>query len=104
MRRRFPPLPARVNRSTGATRVSRGRMIAGAFGLRKDPFRITPDPQFFFAGAQMRSALEELASALLGRRGLVLVLGDSGTGKTTLLRKMEADLEAAGSIAIIITQ
>ena len=79
-------------------------MIVGAFGLRKDPFRITPDPQFFFAGAKMRPALEELAAALLGRRGLVLVLGDSGTGKTTLLRKMEADLEAAGSIAIIVTQ
>src|SRR5512145_217111 len=79
-------------------------MIVGAFGLKKDPFRITPDPQFFFVGATMRPGLDELAAALIGRRGLLLVLGDSGTGKTTLLRKMEADLEDAGSIALIVTQ
>ena len=59
-----------------------------ALGLEKEPFSTSPDPQFFFHSASHTTALKRLEIAIRLRRGLCIVLGDVGTGKTTLSRTL----------------
>ena len=54
--------------------------------LKKEPFSTTPDPEFFYRSRQHQDALDRLEIALRLRRGLNLVIGDVGSGKTTLAR------------------
>jgi general secretion pathway protein A len=60
-------------------------MYQDSFGLRKQPFSLTPDPAFLFLTEQHRAALAGLTCAILQRKGLSVMTGDAGTGKTTLL-------------------
>ena len=57
-------------------------------GLDTEPFSTSPDPEFFYQSKEHKSALYRLRVAIELRRGLSLVLGDVGTGKTTLSRKL----------------
>jgi general secretion pathway protein A len=59
-----------------------------SLGLDKEPFSTSPDPQFFYLSSSHNTALKRLEIALRLRRGLCLVLGDVGTGKTTLSRTL----------------
>lgn len=56
--------------------------------LNKEPFSTSPDPAFFFHSSAHRTVLHRLEIALRLRRGLSLILGDVGTGKTTLSRTL----------------
>src|SRR5712692_4216442 len=58
------------------------------FGLRTEPFSMTPDPAFLFLTAGHREALAGLTYAILSRKGFVVLTGEVGTGKTTLLSRM----------------
>jgi general secretion pathway protein A len=58
------------------------------FGLQRHPFNMTPDPAVLFLTAQHREALTGLTYAILGRKGFVILTGDAGTGKTTLLSRV----------------
>src|SRR5260370_20045216 len=62
--------------------------IVMTFGLRKNPFSMTPDPAFLFLTEQHREALVSLTYALLERKGFALLTGDAGTGQTTLLTRL----------------
>jgi general secretion pathway protein A len=57
-------------------------------GLTKEPFSTSPDPEFFFRSLSHVTALKRLEIAIRLRRGLSLVIGDVGVGKTTLLRTL----------------
>lgn len=57
-------------------------------GLENEPFSTSPDPQFFYHSANHHAALKRLEIAVRLRRGLCLILGDVGTGKTTLSRTL----------------
>lgn len=57
-------------------------------GLDKEPFSTSPDPNFFFESSEHRAALMRLVVEIRLKRGLSVVLGDVGTGKTTLSRKL----------------
>ena len=57
-------------------------------GLNKEPFSTSPDPDFFYESAEHRAALTRLLIEIRLRRGLSVILGDVGTGKTTLSRKL----------------
>lgn len=59
-----------------------------ALGLEKEPFSTSPDPQFFYHSTSHNTALKRLEIAVRLRRGLSLILGDIGTGKTTLSRTL----------------
>ncbi|MCM8780594.1 MAG: AAA family ATPase [Candidatus Omnitrophica bacterium] len=57
-------------------------------GLSREPFSTSPDPEFFYLSASHETALKRLEIAIRLRRGLSLILGDVGTGKTTLSRTL----------------
>ncbi len=59
-----------------------------ALSLEKEPFSTSPDPAFFFRSQSHESALNRLEITIRLRRGLSVVLGDVGTGKTTLSRTL----------------
>src|SRR5215207_9484319 len=55
------------------------------FGLRELPFELTPNPKFLFLSAQHREALSTLEYGLLSAKGITALIGEAGTGKTTLI-------------------
>jgi type II secretory pathway predicted ATPase ExeA len=57
-------------------------------GLDREPFSTSPDPAFFYQSEKHRAALANLIIEFRLKRGLSVVLGDIGTGKTTLGRKL----------------
>ena len=63
-------------------------MYEDFFGLQKDPFVLTPDPDFLFLTDAHRDALAALSYSILHYRGFMVLTGDAGTGKTTLLRSI----------------
>ncbi|MBU0759794.1 MAG: AAA family ATPase [Candidatus Omnitrophica bacterium] len=56
--------------------------------LNKEPFSTSPDPYFLYPSMSHRQALQRLEIAIRLKRGLSLILGDVGTGKTTLARTL----------------
>jgi general secretion pathway protein A len=64
------------------------------YGLNDQPFAITTDPKFFYFSGSHQQAYSELLNGLRRREGILLVTGETGTGKTTLCR---AVLESLGS-------
>jgi len=58
------------------------------FGLREDPFRVNPDPRYLFLTPSAQEALAGLAYGVQSRSGIILLTGEVGTGKTTLLHKL----------------
>jgi general secretion pathway protein A len=60
-------------------------MYQDYFGLTDLPFRVTPEPQFLFSNPAHRNAYAALREGINSRRGLIVITGEIGTGKTTLL-------------------
>jgi general secretion pathway protein A len=56
--------------------------------FHKEPFSNSPDPEFFYHSRQHLECLQKLELSLLLRRGLNVIIGDVGTGKTTLCRQL----------------
>src|SRR5262249_20852153 len=63
-------------------------MYRAFFGLGEAPFRITPDPRFLHHDPVVEAALQTITTAIAERAGLVLLVGEVGTGKTTLVRHL----------------
>ena len=61
-------------------------MYKSFFGLRALPFGASPDPRFLFLRPQIQEALACLQYGIAARKGFVVMTGEVGTGKTTLLR------------------
>jgi general secretion pathway protein A len=55
------------------------------YGLRELPFELTPNPQYLFLTGRHRGVLCNLQYGITGRRGITLLTGEAGTGKTTLV-------------------
>jgi general secretion pathway protein A len=60
-------------------------MYQDFYGLKSRPFDLTPDPRFLLMTAKHREALSTLQYAISGHKGVALVVGEAGTGKTTLI-------------------
>jgi general secretion pathway protein A len=60
--------------------------------FKKEPFSNSPEPEFFFQSPKQITCLQKLELAIRLRRGLNVVIGDIGTGKTTLCRKLIQEL------------
>lgn len=63
-------------------------MYKAYFDLSKEPFSMTPDPGLLFMTASHREAVAGLTYAILQRKGFIALLGDAGTGKTTLVARV----------------
>jgi general secretion pathway protein A len=61
-------------------------MYAQYYGLEERPFDLSPNPRFLFLSGKHREALSHLRYGLTGRPGLTVLVGEAGTGKTTLVR------------------
>ncbi len=68
------------------------RMYLAFHGLHERPFTQTPDPRFLYWNEGYREALASLRYGIQQRKGFVALIGEAGTGKTTLLRKLLDDL------------
>jgi len=69
-------------------------------GLDREPFSTSPDPAFFFLSEEHKAALYRLQVAISLKRGLCVLLGDVGTGKTTLGRKLSQALAADEQVVL----
>jgi general secretion pathway protein A len=58
------------------------------FGLRESPFNVNPDPRYLFLTRQTQEALAGLTYGIQNRKGFILLTGEVGTGKTTLLNRL----------------
>jgi len=65
------------------------------FGLREDPFAPTADPTYFYATREHRECLFRLWNSIDARLGIGVILGNYGTGKTALLRKLLVGMAAS---------
>lgn len=72
------------------------------FGLVKDPFNMTPDPELLFMTEQHREALAGVAYSILDRKGFAVLTGPAGTGKTTLVTAVLRSLQASSVQSSVI--
>lgn len=72
------------------------------FGFREEPFRNTPDPDFFFMSRAHREVLVSLLFAIQERRGFCAIAGEIGSGKTTLVRQLLRLLAPSVKTAVIL--
>ena len=63
------------------------------FGLRDNPFRANPDPRYLFLTGQAKKNLDQIIEGIRTRKGLLLLTGEVGTGKTVLLNRLMEWLE-----------
>ncbi len=72
------------------------------FGFADAPFRLAPDPQYFFPSYSHQEALQTLLYSVRAGEGFIQITGDPGTGKTLLLRTMLKELGADVQTALIL--
>ena len=78
-------------------------MYQDYFGLSDLPFRVTPEPPFLFSNPAHRNAYAALRAGINSRRGLIVITGEIGTGKTTLLSTfLQSNLDPALQTAVIL--
>jgi len=73
-------------------------MYEAFYGVRERPFDLTPNPRFLLLTGKHREALSNLQYGLMSRRGLTVLAGEAGTGKTTLIRAAVGEFEARGAV------
>ena len=71
------------------------------YGLVRSPFEMTPDPAFLYLGEVHREGLATLGYGVQARKGFVLLTGEVGTGKTTLLHALLSQLDRETLAAFI---
>ncbi len=73
-------------------------MYQDFYALRELPFDLTPNPRYLFFTPTHREALSNVQYGITGRRGITLLVGEAGTGKTTLVRAaLQSDPLRGGS-------
>ncbi len=73
------------------------------FGLKDDPFRLTPDPEYFYPSEYHNLGLRSLEYSIKHSEGFCLITGEPGTGKTTLLNVFINQWKDRAAIALILT-
>ncbi|UCE05258.1 MAG: AAA family ATPase [bacterium] len=68
-------------------------MYTDFYGLRELPFNLTPDPKFLYFSASHQEALAQMAFGVNMKRGFVVITGEVGTGKTTLIHALLEQLD-----------
>lgn len=87
-------------RANGASRFrvgsdlleSRFSMYLSYYNLKRKPFQVSTDPKFLWLGQKHKDALATMKCGILYNYGYILIIGDVGTGKTTLVNALIEDL------------
>src|ERR1700743_2213522 len=69
-------------------------MYNAYFGFEESPFNLSPDPAFFYRSVQHEEALANLIYGVRSRKGFIVLTGEVGTGKTTMLECLRDYLDA----------
>ncbi|CAD7774056.1 MAG: hypothetical protein KIIPBIDF_00530 [Candidatus Methanoperedenaceae archaeon GB50] len=72
------------------------------YGLKKEPFNITPDPNFLYLSPTHREALAQIIYGVKTKKGFIVITGEVGVGKTTVLNASLKKLEENGGITAFI--
>jgi general secretion pathway protein A len=79
-------------------------MFDDYYGLTGKPFQLTPDPEFYFRSITHRKALSYLGYGLAQGEGFIVITGEVGAGKSTLVAHMMASLDPAQvTVAQVVT-
>lgn len=73
------------------------------FNLKEDPFRITPDPKYFYPSEQHNIGRLSLDYSIKNNEGFCLITGEPGTGKTLLLRMLINEWAGKAEIALVLS-
>jgi general secretion pathway protein A len=76
-------------------------MYGKHYGLVELPFSVTPDPRFSYTNSLYREAFASLRYGIENRKGFIVITGEAGTGKTTLLRRLMRTVEATVHTAFV---
>jgi uncharacterized protein YegJ (DUF2314 family) len=76
-------------------------MYCNHYGFSEKPFNVTPDPRFLFLTPDHRETLAAIVYGIQERRGFVTVIGEVGTGKTTLLNAAVDPMDERTRVAFI---
>jgi general secretion pathway protein A len=76
-------------------------MYLAHYNLTEKPFQISTDPKFLWLGEKHREALAVLKYGIINNQGFVLLTGDVGTGKTTLINALLNDLDRDTIVAVV---
>ena len=76
-------------------------MFLKFFGLTSKPFELTPNPEFLFLTPNHREALAQLIYGVQEQKGFILMTGEVGTGKTTVLRTLVQRIDGRANSAFV---
>ena len=76
-------------------------MYTNFFGFTEKPFDVTPDPRFLYLSPEHRETLATLIYGIQERRGFIVIVGEVGTGKTTLLNTVVDRLDERTKVAYV---
>ncbi|MBN1493157.1 MAG: AAA family ATPase, partial [Candidatus Omnitrophica bacterium] len=71
------------------------------FGLREEPFKLTPDPRYLFLSKRHLEAISCLHYGIERRKGFIQITGEVGSGKTTICRSFLSQLKSDVKYALI---
>jgi general secretion pathway protein A len=76
-------------------------MYAHFYHLSENPFNLTPDPKFHYINESTREALAAVLYGIKSRKGFLTLIGEAGTGKTTLLRRIVDEIEGETRVVFV---
>ena len=76
-------------------------MYAAYFGLKENPFRLSPEPSYLYFSEQHRDAINHMIYGIEENKGFMMISGTVGTGKTTICRALLALLDGLVETALV---
>ncbi len=92
----------RANQGLWHTEGGGSTMYESFFGFKEKPFNITPDPRFLYLSEKHREALAHLVHGVKEKQGFVVLSGEVGTGKTTIVRALLERMDENYQFAYIL--
>lgn len=76
-------------------------MYAHFYHLSESPFNLTPDPKFHYINESTREAMASIVHGVGARKGFLTLIGEAGTGKTTLLKRIVEEIEGETIVVFV---
>ncbi len=76
-------------------------MYAHFYHLSESPFNLTPDPKFHYINESTREAMASIVHGIGARKGFLTLIGEAGTGKTTLLKRIVEEIEGETIVVFV---